>query len=92
MKNLLGILSLLLASTCAATEDSDMSNSISDVKARHEARLLAIPKVVSVGIGQDNNAKPVIIIGVERPGPQSLPEELDGYPVEIRMLGPIQAQ
>jgi hypothetical protein len=91
MLGLLSMLSLLLASACTATRDTDMSNPINVVKTKHEARLLAMPGVVSVGIGQDRNANPVIIIGVERPAPLSLPEELDGYRVETHVIGPVQA-
>ncbi|HEX7081505.1 MAG TPA: hypothetical protein VF329_10860 [Gammaproteobacteria bacterium] len=72
-----------------------MQASIQDVKARHEARLMATPGVVSVGIGRDSDGRPVIVVGVEREGPEtreSLPETLDGYPVQTRVVGRIEAQ
>ena len=72
-----------------------MPNSIKDVKTQHEERLLQIPGVVSVGIGLDENGKPAIIVGLERPDPETesqLPSQLEGYPVVVRIVGRIKAQ
>lgn len=72
-----------------------MPETIQEVKARHESRLLAIPGVVSVGIGKDADGHLVIVIGVENEATRnapSLPRELDGHAVHVQVLGPIRAQ
>lgn len=72
-----------------------MTESISAVKAKHASRLLAEPGVVSVGIGQETDGRAVIIIGVDskhRLDSLALPQELDGYPVKVQVLGIIRAQ
>lgn len=72
-----------------------MPASIQDVKARHEARLLALPGVVSVGIGRDARGEPVIVVGLDRPRPQTqaaIPPALEGHPVRVEIVGPLRAQ
>ncbi|MGD8522080.1 MAG: hypothetical protein PVF56_13120 [Desulfobacterales bacterium] len=72
-----------------------MHPSIREVKKIHEPRLLALPGVVSVGIGLDKNNQSAIIIGMNSPNPETetkLPAELDGYSVVVRITGPIKAQ
>ena len=90
------LLTILLAlPAIAMSGDSKMPNSIKDVKTQHEKRLLQLPGVVSVGIGQDENGNPAIIVGLERPEPETesqLPTRLDGYPVVVRIVGRIKAQ
>ncbi|MBN2823017.1 MAG: hypothetical protein JXR33_07495 [Coriobacteriia bacterium] len=50
--------------------------------------------VVSVGLGEDANGKPAIIVGMSttREGLASLPDSLEGVPVVIRQVGTIGAQ
>lgn len=72
-----------------------MPKTIRDIKTQHEARMLRLPGVVSVGIGQDENGNPAIIVGLERPHPDTesqLPDRLGGYPVMVRNVGRIKAQ
>lgn len=72
-----------------------MSPSIQEVKAKHEDRLMALPGVVSVGIGKDKEGNPVIMIGMDGPRPETeaqLPDSLEGYPVLVRIIGPVKAQ
>jgi len=72
-----------------------MPNSIKDVKTQHEEHLLQLPGVVTVGIGQDENGNPAIIVGLECPDPETesqLPTLLEGYPVVVRIVGRIKAQ
>ena len=86
---------LLLLPSIAMCEDYDMPTSIKEVKTQHEARLLQLPGVVSVGVGQDENGNSAIIVGLERPEPETesqLPSRLEGYPVVIRIIGQIKAQ
>jgi len=67
---------------------------IREVKARHEERLLSLPGVVSVGIGLGVDGNPVIIVGLDRTRAsaiQEIPEELEGYPVQVEMVGTVRA-
>lgn len=72
-----------------------MGKSIQDVKTRHEARLMAMSGVVSVGIGLDEDGNPAIVIGIEsesRLNELSLPEELESFPIKVQVVGTIRAQ
>jgi len=42
-----------------------MTRSIREVKEKHAGRLLAMPGVVSVGIGRDPDGKSVVFVGLE---------------------------
>jgi len=71
-----------------------MPDSINTIKTKHESRLLSTPGVVSVGIGQDKGQS-TIIIGVESQDTldkMKLPEELNGYPVKVQIVGTLRAQ
>jgi len=77
------------------SEDTVMSPTIQEIKDKHAGRFLAIPGVVSVGIGRDPDGKPVIIIGLDGSHPQTqkkLPRVLDDYPVRVEIIGPVKAQ
>jgi hypothetical protein len=72
-----------------------MAPSIQEVKKQHEARLVGLPGVVSVGIGLDQNGQQAIIIGLDGSNPgieAQLPKTLEGYPVAVKDVGPIKAQ
>jgi hypothetical protein len=95
LKTLILLLLLGLVSACQATEENAMKASIQDIKAKHESQLMAMPGVVSVGIGQDADGNPVIVIGVESEdfsNQLTLPEELESYPVRFQVVGTIRAQ
>lgn len=69
--------------------------SVSEVKARHEQSLLAIPGVVSVGIGLAAEGEQAIIVGIVEDDvalTEQLPKTLEGYPVIVRPIGTIKAQ
>jgi len=86
---------LLVFPAIAMSEDSKMPNSIKDVKTQHEERLLQLPGVVTVGIGQDENGNPAIIVSLECPDPETesqLPTQLEGFSVVVRIVGRIKAQ
>jgi hypothetical protein len=75
--------------------ENQMAPSIQEVKKQHEARLLALPGVVSVGIGLDKTGQPAIIIGLDGSHPDieaQLPAALEGYPVTVKIVGPIKSQ
>ena len=89
------LLLLALAGACQATDMSNMEKSIKDIKAEHESQLMAMPGVVSVGLGQDKAGDPVIIIGVESEEHSralALPQELQEYPVKVQVVGTINTQ
>ena len=69
-----------------------MGTTIEAVKARHEASILALPGVVSVGIGRARDGGLAILVGI-RPGADvELPERIEGYAVEGITVSPPQAQ
>jgi len=71
-----------------------MSPSIEEIKKKYTQRLLALPGVLSVGIGKDPDGIPVIIVGLERPQPETqkkLPKTLEGYPVLVEIIGTVKA-
>jgi hypothetical protein len=72
-----------------------VSRPIKEVKKDHERRLLAIPGVVSIGLGRDKAGNPAIIIGLDCPRPETerqLPTKLESYPVRIQVIGPIRVK
>lgn len=71
-----------------------MPPSIQEVKKKHEACLLAMTGVVSVGIGRGKDGDPAIIVGLDGPHPKiiaRLPQSLGGYPVLTQIIGTIRA-
>jgi hypothetical protein len=71
---------------------------IEDVIARHEARLLDLPNVVGVGIGERRGA-PVIKVFVTQKIPEAtlaaderVPRSLDGYEVDVEAIGEPRAE
>ena len=59
------------------------------------ARILALPGVVSAGIGGDAQGREVIVIGLDRAHPETqarLPAELEGYRVQVQVIGAVKAQ
>ena len=86
---------LLLVAAAGACGRENMPPSIQEAKAKHEARLMAQPGVVSVGIGRDADGTEVIVVGLDRERPEAraaLPRELDGYRVRVQIIGTVRAQ
>ena len=72
-----------------------MSPTIQEVKAKHAERLMAMPGVVSVGIGKNPDGQLAIIVGLDGPRPETvhqLPTILEGYPVRTEIIGPVKAR
>ena len=72
-----------------------MPLTISEVKAKHAERLLALPGVISVGIGKNADGEPAIIVGLDKARPQTesqIPKTLDDFSVVIHVSGKIRAQ
>ena len=66
------ILILFLLSSQCAGEDSAVSPTIQNVNAKHADVLLAMPGVVSVGIGKNPDGQFVIIVGLDGPRPETV--------------------
>ncbi len=90
------ILGVVLVSWClTGVAGGSVADDIKQIKAEHEQRLLALPGVVSIGIGLDADGNQAIVVGVEKDDPQlarQIPDELDGYAVIVRQVGSIEAQ
>lgn len=92
---LLRIALLCLLPLTANCSKAATMKTISEVKRTHEAALLALPDVASVGIGQDGNGRPAIVVGLARDNARTrelVPEQIEGYPVIVRITGEIRAQ
>jgi hypothetical protein len=86
---------ILITPLLALGDDLGMPSSIQDVKKQQEPRFLNMPGVVSVGIGLDSNGNQAIIVGLDRPNPETeakIPASIKGYPVVIQIVGTIKAQ
>ena len=72
-----------------------MSPSIQEVKGKNEAHLLALPGVVSIGIGLDQEGNQAIIVGLDRQRPETeaqIPRVLENHPVLVQIIGPIKVK
>lgn len=70
-------------------------STIHEVKARHEKRVLALPGVVSMGIGRAEDGAPTIVVGLDRPRPDTvrrIPQVLEGHPVRVEIVGPLKGR
>jgi len=96
MKNHWLLVSLFLLSVFLFRGDNPMTiPSIQDVKKKHEAKLMSLPGVVSVGIGLNPSGRPAIIVGMDKSRPEvqaQIPSQLEGHPLIVQILGPIKAQ
>ena len=95
MKKVLVNLLFLLAAQAAVGGEEPMTLSIKEVKSKHTAQLMALPGVVSVGIGRDRDGQPAIIVGLDGSHPEAadeVPRVLETYPVITQVVGPIKAQ
>ena len=72
-----------------------MSETIQQLKARHEQQLMQLPGVVSVGIGLNEAKHPVIVVGLAEPNPETearISEILKGYPVRVQVIGDVKVR
>lgn len=89
------LLALLISWTGSAGEREMPDPTVHEVKARHASRLLALPGVVSVGVGRGPEGNEVIVIGLDRARPETqarVPAQLDGYPVRVEIIGTVKAR
>ncbi len=76
------------------TMEKDISR-IERVRAVHDAEIMAIPGVVSVATGLDDEGRPCLKIGTSTPVENVrpfLPEELQEVNVELEYVGEIRSQ
>jgi hypothetical protein len=95
MKRAVAALLALLISWMGSAGERGMDPTVQEVKARHAPRFLALPGVVSVGIGRDADGHEVIVIGLDRARPETqarLPAQLEGYLVRVQIIGTVRAQ
>jgi len=86
--------SLLLPLVTNCANDMNMK-SIQEVKRFHEARLMALPDVVSVGIGLNEAGDAAVIVGLARENTATrahIPQRLEEYPVVVRITGSAKAE
>jgi hypothetical protein len=72
-----------------------MSLTIQEVKEKHAARILKIEGVISIGIGLNKDKTLAIIVGLKQEKQdliRRIPSVLEGYPVEIQIIGSIKSQ
>jgi hypothetical protein len=87
---------LLLTGSCT-TKDADRTPppaNITQVLERHTDSLMNIPGVVGTAEGSCAG-RPCILVFVRRATPQvrkAVPQQIDGFTVELRESGPIQAR
>ena len=89
------LVATLLICSLTSCEDKAMTEEIYNVKRQNAAQLMSLPGVVSVGIGQDQNGEPAIVVGLEAAAPatqRQVPERIGGYPVIVQTVGTIKAQ
>ena len=76
-----------------AAPSAEEAKTIATAKQKLEAGLLAMPGVVSVGVGTADDGTEVIVVGVDGSRPDlepRVPKSAGGFPVEIRRIGPIR--
>lgn len=75
------------------TPESEASSAIEQVKESHEQQLMAIEGVEGVGIGQNSIGDEAIIVYLRTADVHSrIPRTIDGYPVETKVTGIIEAE
>ncbi|MGE0481026.1 MAG: hypothetical protein AB7Q17_11195 [Phycisphaerae bacterium] len=69
--------------------------SLADVRARHDARLMALEGVVGVADGETDDGRACIKVYVASGAPSirsAIPRQLDGYPVVVEATGEFHTQ
>lgn len=73
--------------------DAGTRGPLQQILADEEARLLAIPGVVSVGISAGQPGQEAITVGVVDAGVAArLPRQINGVPLLVTVTGPVDAQ
>lgn len=80
----------------ASLEEPEEGPGVPDVaraRMRAEAGLMALPGVVSIGVGLDDTGTKAIVVGVAGTGVDvtAVPHDVDGVPVLVREVGGYRA-
>lgn len=89
---LLSMMLLLVAPINFAGEEG-MTLTIEEVKSKYTAELMALPGVISVGIGRDRDGQLAILVGLDSSYPEvvdKIPQKLESYPVITHVVGPVK--
>jgi hypothetical protein len=62
-----------------------------EVQERHTGRMMANPDVVGTAVGLTEDGRPAVKVLTKRSGVAGIPEELEGFPVEVEVTGEIFA-
>lgn len=62
-----------------------------EVQERHTGRMMANPDVVGTAVGLTEDGRPAVKVLTKRPGVAGIPEQLEGFPVEVEVTGEIFA-
>ncbi len=66
---------------------------LAEVLSRHTSSLMAIPGVTGTGEGK-RGAQVILVVYVDHATPElrkRIPDEIEGYPVEVREIGKVTA-
>lgn len=63
---------------------------INTARQRAAERLLDVEQVVGVGVGQEQQGEPYLVVLVERSPPPELPESFEGHPVKVQVVGEVR--
>lgn len=75
-----------------APADVGTRGALEALLASEEARLLAIPGVISVGIGIDHPRGEALVVGVRDAAVAArLPHQIRGLPLVVTVTGPVEA-
>jgi len=77
---------------CAPNASKMTARPVSEVLKSHTAELMSIPGVVGTGEGASTSGGLVILVLVSSRTPEvssRVPKRLEGYPVEIRVVGQV---
>lgn len=62
-----------------------------EVQERHTGRMMANPDIVGTAVGLTEDGRPAVKVLTKRPGVAGIPEQLEGFPVEVEVTGEIFA-
>lgn len=65
---------------------------IEEALRKHEDRLMALPNVQGVGIGRRDGRDTIKVLVSARVAGQGIPASLEGYEVEVEVIGTITAE
>lgn len=65
---------------------------IEEALRKHEDRLMSLPNVQGVGIGRKDGRDTIKVLVSAKVAGQGIPASLEGYEVEVEVIGTITAQ